>query len=75
MNGKVEIWKCLKEGKSEWQVWMICALPQSWHTHLQLFRTPGQKNKGQPAQGAVYTGARPENTLRHWEKEIKDSKS
>lgn len=26
MNGRVEIWKCQKEEKSEWQVWMICAL-------------------------------------------------
>lgn len=42
----------------------INRLPQSWHIHLQLFRTLGQKkNKGQPAQGAVHTWVRPENTL------------
>lgn len=41
----------------------ISRLPQSWHIHLQLFRTPGQKNKGQPGQGAVHTRMRPENTL------------
>lgn len=43
----------------------ISRLPQSWHIHLQLLRTPDQKNKEQLVQGALHTWARPENTFRY----------
>ena len=60
------MWKCQKEGLSEWQVLTTSALAgyQDPGTSTCSFSGhPDQKNKGQPKQGAVHTWARAENTL------------